>query len=233
MNKTIWMYWHKGFSNAPEITQECAKSWERWNPNYEVIRLNDYNLKDYISTDIAMPQSLAARSDIIRINLLKEHGGYWTDATVLCNRSIDEWISAYNQNGFWAFSRPTPNNLICSWFLYGDKDDYIVNKFCDAVNKYWSNGREKPDVYLWFHGIFDQLYHSDNKFKEEWIKTKHYTANWQPPAQDGTNPHYFAPYQPTRLKELQFKNMTAPMYKLTKGASDILMKNDLIQRLIK
>lgn len=233
MSKTIWMYWHDGFSNAPQITQECLKSWKKWNPDYDIIELNDNNLKDYISEDIAMPRSLAARSDIIRINLLREHGGYWSDATVLCNRPIDEWIGTYSQNGFWAFSTPTPNNLICSWFLYGDKDSYTVNTFCDAVNEYWTDGRERPDVYLWFHGIFDQLFYKDSYIHDTWSRTRHYAANWQPIATDGTNPHYFAPYQPDRLKQLPFKNMTAPMYKLTRGASDMLMNNHLIQRLIK
>ena len=36
MNKTIWMYWHDGFENSPAITQECLKSWKKWNPDYEV-----------------------------------------------------------------------------------------------------------------------------------------------------------------------------------------------------
>lgn len=232
MNKTIWMYWHDGFENSPAITQECLKSWKKWNHDYEVVELNNNNLKDYIDYPIAQPKSLAARSDIIRINLLKEHGGIWSDATVLCNRPLNEWLYMYDKQGFWAFSDPTPANMICSWFLVGDKDNYIVKTFCDEVNKYWDNGRQTPDVYLWFHGIFDRLFQVDTKFKDQWVLASKYKANWQPMAKDGTNPHYFAPYIKERLDNLPFKDMTSPLYKLTRGQSDMLMKNKLIKGLL-
>ena len=34
----------------------------------------------------------ASLSDILRISLLHEFGGVWVDATVYCNRPIDEWL---------------------------------------------------------------------------------------------------------------------------------------------
>jgi hypothetical protein len=33
-----------------------------------------------------------AKSDIIRLHLLAQHGGVWADATVLCLQPLDHWL---------------------------------------------------------------------------------------------------------------------------------------------
>ena len=34
----IFMYWHNGFDNAPDVIKECIKSWKYYNINYSIIK---------------------------------------------------------------------------------------------------------------------------------------------------------------------------------------------------
>mgnify|MGYP000082498576 CR=1 FL=1 len=125
MNKNIWIYWSQGFDNAPPLVKECLKSAKHYNPNWNIIELTDVNLKEYID-GIHHPGPLAAYSDIIRISLIEKYGGLWVDATVLFNKSLDEWLPEYITEGMFAFSKPTKRHNICSWFLYGEKDNFLI-----------------------------------------------------------------------------------------------------------
>jgi len=227
----IWIYWDSGFDNSPDIVKVCKKSWEYHNPNYKINVLSDDNVLEYISKDVIRPKSKAAWSDVLRINLLKHYGGIWVDATVFCNKPLDDWLYQYNQNGFFAFSEPAPNRKICSWFLYSEKDNYIVDKFYNKVNEYWSK-RKEPHDYYWFHSLYDDLYDQDNTVKQYWDLNKKYKANWNPLAEDSSNPHYFAPYFQKRLNTLTDDSLKAPVYKLRHGSSNDLMANTLIKKLI-
>jgi len=40
----------------------------------------------------------------VRILLLHEFGGIWVDATLLCNRPLDEWLPSTMTEGFFAFA---------------------------------------------------------------------------------------------------------------------------------
>ena len=51
MIKKIFMYWHNKFENSPLIVKKCLASWKKFNENYEIIELNDDNLKEWINID--------------------------------------------------------------------------------------------------------------------------------------------------------------------------------------
>ena len=38
--KIIWIYWHQGWGNAPEIIKICKKSWIKKNPEWDVRALD-------------------------------------------------------------------------------------------------------------------------------------------------------------------------------------------------
>ncbi|MDB4345095.1 capsular polysaccharide synthesis protein [bacterium] len=215
MNRNIWVYWSQGFDNAPPLVKECLKSVKHYNPNWNIIELTDVNLKEYID-GIHHPGPLAAYSDIIRISLIKKYGGLWVDATVLFNKSLDEWLPEYITEGMFAFSEPTKRHNICSWFLYGEKDNFLVDKWKETVDNYWG-GRKGFHDYLWFHFCFDSCYNQLSEFKDKWDKVKKYNATWNPASYNGNNPHVFAPYDPRHLSIVAktVQNFTAPVYKLS------------------
>ena len=94
--KNIYMFWDKGWDKAPYICQECLLSWKYYNPNWKIITLDKKNIYNYLSKelldDIWEKKLVQHQADIIRVNLLKKYGGVWTDSTIFCNKSLDDWL---------------------------------------------------------------------------------------------------------------------------------------------
>ncbi|WFF39528.1 capsular polysaccharide synthesis protein [Moraxella nasibovis] len=108
--KIIWQYWGQGVNgDLPDIVKLCFKSVDKYKGDYQVIRLDDDNLSDYLEfPDFVFekrqnPQFKPAFfADILRLALLYHYGGVWVDATILLTAPIDERILAQD---FFMFSR--------------------------------------------------------------------------------------------------------------------------------
>ena len=132
MKKTLYIFWLQGFNNAPFIVKKWLESWIKKIPTWDIVQLDKHSVGNYIDVDSIVPGltsktvTAASLSDIIRIGLIKKYGGLWVDATTYCTRPLDEWLEDYIEKGFFAFSFDrTSDRMIASWFLYGDKENYI------------------------------------------------------------------------------------------------------------
>jgi hypothetical protein len=194
--KTIYILWLQGFDNAPFVVKKCLESWVTLNPEWNVIKLDKHNLTKYIDVaeiikDINKKSvTNASLSDIIRIGLLNKYGGLWVDATTYCTIPLDNWIDDYINRGFFAFrfngiNKQKPDRPISSWFIYGEKDNYIVNAWYKATVTYCNKtsvlGYGKPvstknkwqqhifdEHYFWFHYLFEKLSETDTMFNNVW-----------------------------------------------------------------
>src|SRR5689334_21800932 len=101
MIRTLYIYWAQGFLVAPLVVKKCLLSWKTKNQGWTIIELDDTNLGNYLNLNQSVPGidekqiSDTARSDIIRICLLKKYGGLWCDATTFCNIPLDDWLPQY------------------------------------------------------------------------------------------------------------------------------------------
>jgi hypothetical protein len=80
----LWTYWNS--NEIPDVVKRCIDSWAYHNPSYEINVVTPANLYDYIDIDIKDIQfndSPARESDIVRLLLLEEYGGVWSDASIL------------------------------------------------------------------------------------------------------------------------------------------------------
>ncbi len=141
--RVIWALWLQGRSEAPGVVEACLASWEKMNPGWEVVVLDEKTAGDYVDADAIVRSNTPyierqAVSDILRINLLAERGGVWADATCLCMRPLDEWLGEYASSGFFAFERPGADRLISSWFLASASGCALTAAYREAVNAYWS-----------------------------------------------------------------------------------------------
>jgi hypothetical protein len=176
MNKNLFIYWRQGFNNAPDIIKKCLLSWKIHNNLWKIIELDDNNINNYININNEIFNiknkniSLPALSDIIRIFLLEKYGGCWCDATTFCNNPLDNWLPNYIENGFFAFSKPGPDRLISSWFIYANKNNNIINEWKKKTVHYWNN-RNIADKYFWFHYLFNELYLNNKDISLKWDKT--------------------------------------------------------------
>lgn len=88
--KVIWIYWEGDF---PEFVNKCVDNIRKKNQNYQVVLLNPENVCQYSAlclTDVqsATPQQ---RADLLRFDLIYNHGGIWLDASILVYENLD-WI---------------------------------------------------------------------------------------------------------------------------------------------
>jgi hypothetical protein len=116
-HRVVWTLWLQGRHRAPRVVRECLASWERHNPTWEIRCLDATTVGRYV--DVASVVDLATStitatslSDVIRLLLLHEYGGVWVDATLYCNRPLDEWLEPVLGEGLFAFSRPAPDRLV-------------------------------------------------------------------------------------------------------------------------
>lgn len=182
LDKNIWLLWLQGWDNAPWLIRQVVESWEINNPTWNIEYVTLENLHryvcdiDYIYDRNKQIQS-QAKSDIIRLSLLKNHGGVWADATILCMQPLDTWVEeAVQPAGLWMYhghggsmdSRNGPS----SWFIVSEKNSLIIKKWKDACDEYWKN-RASADNYFWLDGLFRKLYESDMDFKSKWDIAPH------------------------------------------------------------
>ena len=238
--KRIWFLWLRGVDNAPDVVQQCHRSWQVRNPGWELVSLDADNLSCYLGRDeIGLPVSRQqARSDLIRINLLRKYGGVWADASCFCVKPLDDWLWPYLGSGFFAFANPGPDRLLSSWFLASEQEHYVTARWASAANAYWSGPtaprrlvgyrtarwatRLLPDLwfraparmlriypYYWFHYLFNHLYDLDQQFRAGWDATPKFPAD----VPHAAHRHGLTrPIQPWLRQEIDRK--VAPLYKL-------------------
>jgi Capsular polysaccharide synthesis protein len=214
--RTIWCLWYQGWQHAPDLVKACAASWRRHNPDWNLRLLSSQTLEAWLAPlpHLAAASShlpLEARSDVLRIELLRRFGGIWVDSTVYCLRPLDGWITQAMPSGFFAFSRPMPNVMLSSWFIAAEPGSYIIERWHAMIQAYWK-GRAERDDYFWLHRLFADAYGSDSAFRAIWDATPELSA-------DG--PHCFAPYEEQLLKPSDARDLLivetaqTPMLKLT------------------
>jgi hypothetical protein len=215
MNKNIYIVWFQGFDNAPDLVHRCVSSWKYYNSDWNIHLLDNSKLSKYIQindhiSDISKINNTAL-SDVVRVLLLKKYGGLWVDATTYCNKPLNDWLTDYVCEGFFAFEKPGPDRLLSSWFLYADKDNYIIDKWLIEVINYYTI-YNSPHTYFWFHYLFGDLYSSDTTFKEIWDKVPKLSAN-------GQGPHYILESglfnDITNDIQTTINSKITPLYKLT------------------
>jgi len=216
MNKNIFILWFQGFENAPDIVKRCVQSWKYYNSDWNIILLDNTNLTQYVNLkeyiDISKKQIQPCHlSDIYRMILLKNHGGLWTDATTFCNKPLNDWLPNYIQQGFFAFNKPAPDRLVSNWFIYAEKNNYIIELWCNATINYYIR-HNKAETYFIHHYIFGNIYKQNKNFKDIWDKVPKLSAN-------GIGPHYLQEKGLFSNITVKTKNdidkKSTPLYKLT------------------
>lgn len=178
--KVIWQYWEQGFAEAPDIVKSCTESVDKWKGDYEVIRLDDKNLAEYIEFPdyvgaARRNMSRAHFSDLLRVCLLHLYGGIWMDATVFMSGPVPEYVF---EGDFFVYQRDSaePNktywenvyayyfgwaegfrvNMLSSFF-YARKGAELVKALSGAILYHWSEGHKTIPDYFFFQVLFDVL----------------------------------------------------------------------------
>lgn len=154
--KDLWVCWFQGIDNAPYIVKKCYESLKKNNPDKEIHIITEENMFDYVQ----LPEHIVTKwkkgiisythlSDILRTELLINHGGIWIDATSFFTDKIPNWV--YKQRLFmFEYYEDSDVSIKCnSWFIYADKDNNILKSVRDLLYKYWEKENHLSEYFLW------------------------------------------------------------------------------------
>jgi hypothetical protein len=142
---TIWTYWDT--EEIPDMVQKCMATWKKNNPEWEVVLLTKDNLKKYLPNidifKLKFADTPARTSDFIRLHILAQYGGVWSDATSIIPKPLD-WIDGIlNQNpeceymGYYKEGNTTRPEFksIESWFFACTPWSNFVSKWRDEFTR--------------------------------------------------------------------------------------------------
>lgn len=226
--KIIWQYWGQGLENLPEMVEICFSSVDSHAHDYQVIRITDENINEYIK----LPEFVDEKrkngvfrpvffSDLLRVALLSIYGGVWLDASVLLT---DRLPKEYANCNFFMYSRD-PNSLNKNWgtndthFYFNWRDEFkvkhlssimfskpnsmITKTLVDLLLYYWEN-ESKIEYYFFFQVMINEL-------KESKI------IDFEFPVIDDTFPHLLQSEIKKQFNEDEYKKIVsqASIHKLT------------------
>jgi hypothetical protein len=239
--KVIWTFWDT--EELPEFIQKCIETWKFHNSDYEINVLSMDNYKKYISVDITQFKHYSMSrpqltSDYIRICILKEHGGVWMDASIICIKPIKfkadtEFFAYYKDN--YGFDGKYKYPMIDSWFLATTKNNTFINELCVEftanMDNYYSTGSYVllSGVYLdpWFVNDYYAVYFAllktfkklDNENKLPKMVLKH--ASKEGPLLDDIQRSLIGKL----LCDTDFDKLRTPILKINRYGRETITKN--------
>ncbi len=161
----------------PFLVRCCVASWRRENPGWHlrVLDRSDWAAFPELAWVVAKPAiSLQHRSDLLRLHLLTTVGGVWADATVFCNRSLDDWLPDYFEDNFFAFSSTKKDREISNWFLAGTGASRLLTGWYDAMFRFWQS-MEFPAQGYWRQQLVRKLM---SLRKRHWVTNEIWFGNF-------------------------------------------------------
>ena len=180
--RIIWQYWGQGFSkeNVPEVVQMCFDSVDKYKGEYQVVRLSDDTLNEYID----LPQYVYEKynnglfgkahfSDLVRLALLNAYGGVWLDATMLLTAPLTDMLvnndyfmyqRDWNQEDkkqwrrtyayYFSWNKDFKVRLLNS-VIYAKKNNLVIQELFQLLLYFWKTESEVKD-YFFFQILFTQ-----------------------------------------------------------------------------
>tara|TARA_B100000886_G_scaffold327644_1_gene275323 strand:+ start:5441 stop:6325 length:885 start_codon:yes stop_codon:yes gene_type:complete len=178
--KNIFLLWLQGWDKAPWLQKKVLESWIFNNPDWKIKLIDEKNIPNYVNDidyifDKNKKITPQAKSDIIRLSLLKKYGGVWADSTLLCMQPLSHWVfDALDKSGIWMYHGHGSNLKSdlgpASWFIVSEKNGFIISEWKNACDYFWYKNSKVQD-YFWMDGLFKNLLENKKNFKNQWLKT--------------------------------------------------------------
>lgn len=167
----IWVCWFQGVDKAPEIVKKCIESIKKYNKDKNIHIIDRKNFKEYVT----IPKYILEKwekgvisnthfSDILRIILLIEHGGFWLDATTLLTNELPKYISKRNLFMYTFKNIDDISIKANSWFIFSVKDNRLLKVARDLLFEYWKREKRLKEYFLLHFFITMAI----DKYPEDW-----------------------------------------------------------------
>ncbi len=179
-NKKVWVCWLQGIENAPYIVQKCVESIKKFSSDYEVVLLDNNNIKNYISLPLYIEEKYskgiipnAHYTDYIRVLLLAKYGGIWIDSTFFLTDKLPDYIA---ESDLFLFNKEYMTKVSAANSLVAaNAHNPIILQLCDLLSEYWKK-ENKLISYSIFH-LFLTMIISHNEFNRNcWKKVPRFPS---------------------------------------------------------
>ena len=150
----IFTIWFQGEENAPLLVKNCFAS-IRKHCTQELVVLDEKSVFDWITLPQVIVDKFRAGkmkyahfSDICRVELLHEHGGYWLDATAFVTHPIPEFIedcdffvyrSGKRISGYYSY--------VQNCFIHARKGAFLLEAWREMILKFWEEEDKRVDYF--------------------------------------------------------------------------------------
>ena len=145
------------------MCKACLRSLRRWHSDKKIITLNSQNIHEYTKLPDYIIEnyrkgiiSPTNYSDLIRLQLLIEHGGTWIDSRIFCTGRKFEFIMHLP----FFFFRGGIHNGITNGFIVSAPGNPILIILRDVLFKYWRDYNYCIDRFMFhmFVGMISKEY---------------------------------------------------------------------------
>ena len=153
----IWVCWLQGEENMPLICKKCVESVRLHRGKHPVylITMDNYSryvtIPDYILRKLDKEEiSLTHFSDILRANLLADHGGMWIDSTIYVTQDLPNWnLLFYTLKQKFPCNKTFISLYRWSTFFQGGVKNNLLHCFLrDFLHLYYKNVKAQIDYFL-------------------------------------------------------------------------------------
>ncbi len=124
--KIIHLAW-VGPDPKPQMVLDCIESWKKFCPDYEIRewgRQAIFDMNNRFATEAFENRKWAFASDVLRLWVLREHGGLYMDSDLLVTAPIDRFLDNRFFTGFELYNGAV---TVAGWFLAAEKGCGIVS----------------------------------------------------------------------------------------------------------
>lgn len=155
-SEDVWVCWLQGLEQAPELVKTCYGRMQAVFGSERVHLVTECNICDYVKLpDFLMDKWKSGQitnthfSDLLRNELLIEHGGLWLDSTVYMSGDLPGFIE--NSPLFMYKHMNIDDISICynSWLIKANKGDGTLKSLQTLLTRYWKDNDRISDYFLW------------------------------------------------------------------------------------
>lgn len=172
----IFVFWWQGTDDLPDIVRMCINSIKQNSNGREVVMITEDNIRkwadipQYIFDQVSSGAiTITHLSDILRVCLLYQYGGYWIDATVFMNAPLNDIDFNPYFGSIKIHDRHTGTISAYRWttfFLYATKGSEAMKTFREVLLAYFNENRGRIIDYLLIDYTFEMLYRKSADFRK-------------------------------------------------------------------
>lgn len=172
--KIIHQIWVGDQSIRPS---EMMETWKEKNPEWEYKLWTDDNLPELRNkAQYDAMNELAGKADILRYELLYNHGGFFIDADSTCENSLDDFLTENEAFCCWE-NEKVRRGLMSNGYLATCKHNVLMEKMIEIIGSYDPEELKKlPNLTAW--RVVGPLFLTNVRGQMNYTKIKIYPSHY-------------------------------------------------------